>query len=224
MGIWNNSRSMVAATAAVMLLSSSAEAAQLLTNGDFSAGLAGWTPTTTANGVANHAAAIFNVTGSGPQSAAELKVGVASFSFGNPAAGGGLLQNFASAGGLGVFSASIAALGGPLNTNSEGGIFTVLLNGVEKDRIQVGTIGANVTVRSRLSFTDTLLAGNNSLEIRAVRPFLANDTPRQYFTNVSLVGAAVPETATWAMFIAGFGLVGASLRRRSAAAAVIAQI
>lgn len=34
------------------------------------------------------------------------------------------------------------------------------------------------------------------------------------FTNVSVIGTAVPEPASWAMMIAGFGLVGAAMRRR----------
>lgn len=216
MGIWNNAAIVLAVSVAAMVVSPAARAAQLVANGDFSAGLTGWTATTTANGVGNQAAATFDVTGSGPQGAAELKVGVVTFEFGVPAAGGGLLQSFSATGGLGVFNASIAALGGGLNANGEGGIFTVLLNGVEKDRFQVGFIAANSTVRSTLSFTDSLLAGTNTLELRAVRPFLVADTPRQYFTNVSLVGAAVPEAATWAMFIVGFGLIGTSLRRRAA--------
>lgn len=34
---------------------------------------------------------------------------------------------------------------------------------------------------------------------------------------LSQVAGAVPETATWVMMVAGFGLVGASVRRRSRA-------
>lgn len=34
------------------------------------------------------------------------------------------------------------------------------------------------------------------------------------FTNVSVIESAVPEPASWAMMIAGFGLVGAAMRRR----------
>lgn len=217
MGIGNTSRFMLAAFAAAMVVSTPVQAAQLLTNGDFAAGLAGWTLTTTANGVANHAAATFDVTGSGVQSAGELKVGVVDFNFDVPPAGGGFLQSFTSTGGPGVFSASIAALGGSDN-NIQGGIFSVLLNGVEKDSFTVGLINVNAIVRSTLSFTDALLVGTNTIELRAVRPFLASNTPQQYFTNVSLVGAAVPEAATWAMFIAGFGIVGTTLRRRTAVA------
>ncbi len=37
--------------------------------------------------------------------------------------------------------------------------------------------------------------------------------------NSASVGGAVPEPATWAMLIAGFGLVGAAVRRRAAVAA-----
>lgn len=41
-----------------------------------------------------------------------------------------------------------------------------------------------------------------------------------YLDNVSL--AAVPEAATWAMMLGGFGLVGAAMRRRDSAAVVAA--
>lgn len=37
------------------------------------------------------------------------------------------------------------------------------------------------------------------------------------FDNVAIQTAAVPEPTTWALMIGGFGLVGASMRRRSAA-------
>jgi hypothetical protein len=33
------------------------------------------------------------------------------------------------------------------------------------------------------------------------------------------VGGAIPEPATWAMLLTGFGLVGANMRRRAAATA-----
>lgn len=38
-------------------------------------------------------------------------------------------------------------------------------------------------------------------------------------TSITVNGIAVPEAATWAMMIAGFGLIGGALRRRRAAAA-----
>jgi len=39
----------------------------------------------------------------------------------------------------------------------------------------------------------------------------------RYSLNIAAVGAAVPETATWAMMIGGFGMVGAAMRRRRTA-------
>lgn len=201
---------------ASVVVSPAAMAAQLVTNGNFASGLTGWTPTTTLNGVTNLAAASFDVTGSGVQTAARLNAG--QVVFGGPAAGGGLLQDFASAGGVGSFTVAIAAYRNTATgSNLEGGIFSVLLNGVEKDSFQVGFIGNDQTIRSTLSFSDVLNAGNNTLELRVVRPSLAtfDATLTQYFTNASMVGAAVPEPATWAMFVLGFGAVGWSMRRRT---------
>ena len=37
--------------------------------------------------------------------------------------------------------------------------------------------------------------------------------------NPQAVGGAIPEPATWAMLLTGFGLVGATMRRRAAATA-----
>lgn len=211
----NLAKSMIAAAAVLLFAASSASAAELVTNGDFASGLAGWTVSTTPNGVANATPASFDVTGSGSQTAARLNVGVAVFDFDVPPAGGGLVQTFVSAGGQGVFNASIAAQGGQQFTNLDGGTFSVWLNGIEKDSFAAGQIGPLAIIRSTLSFSDTLLAGSNTIELRVVRPYTANnDTPFQYFTSVSLLGAAVPEPANWAMMILGFGLVGATLRRR----------
>jgi hypothetical protein len=201
-----------------LIVTAPATAAQLIGNGDFSQGLTGWTVTTTSNGVANATPASFDVTGSGTQTAARLNVGVAIFVFDVPPAGGSLVRNFVSAGGQGVFGASIAAQGQQFN-NLDGGTFSVWLNGVQKDSFAAGQIGAGEIVRSSLSFTETLLAGNNSLEIRIVRPFSTSaNSPFQYVTNVSMLGS-VPEPTTWALMILGFGLVGVSMRHRPVSAA-----
>lgn len=205
----------VVAVILLLIVPVPATAAQLINNGDFSQGLTGWTVTTTPNGVANAAPASFDVAGSGSQTAARFNVGVVNFDFGVPAAGGGVVQSFVSAGGQGVFSASIAAQGQQF-TNLDGGTFSVWLNGVQKGSFATGQIGAGATVRSTLLFSDTLLTGSNSLEIRIVRPFISSvNSPFQYVTNVSMLGA-VPEATTWAMMILGFGIVGVSMRRRNA--------
>ena len=51
-----------------------------------------------------------------------------------------------------------------------------------------------------------------------VTVLFTDDSAGKSFT-LTYGGAAVPEPATWAMMIAGFGLVGSSLRRRRAIAA-----
>jgi hypothetical protein len=41
-----------------------------------------------------------------------------------------------------------------------------------------------------------------------------NDSLGGYLDDISLVGSAIPEPATWAMMLGGFGLVGGAMRRR----------
>jgi hypothetical protein len=48
---------------------------------------------------------------------------------------------------------------------------------------------------------------------------LAVDDRTAFIDNVSIATTAVPEASTWAMLLAGFGLVGLAARRRSAAVA-----
>ena len=48
---------------------------------------------------------------------------------------------------------------------------------------------------------------------------LANNDSTAFIDNVSLATNAVPEPASWALMIAGFGLTGAAMRRRRVAAA-----
>ena len=51
-------------------------------------------------------------------------------------------------------------------------------------------------------------------DVPCSRPSLVRTTITGYVSSLPL-GGAVPEPATWAMLIAGFGLVGTSLRRRA---------
>lgn len=85
---------------------------------------------------------------------------------------------------------------------------------------------ANAFVTQTISGFPTILAGikNSFNEGFFVRNDPAYTLVRTYpgnelsFDHVSIVtsSGAVPEAATWAMMILGFGLVGASLRRRTA--------
>jgi hypothetical protein len=94
------------------------------------------------------------------------------------------------------------------------------------------SVDLNFTDQSGTVFSDTfaLVNGQNF--------FSALATNNQLITNVSFtmngdaadlrqvriggLGAVIPEPATWAMMIAGFGLVGGALRRRKDQQAVLA--
>jgi hypothetical protein len=72
-----------------------------------------------------------------------------------------------------------------------------------------------VTLRSTLGFTTNLSAGSHTISLQATRLFApGRGVASQYFDHVSLDVVAVPEPATWAITLVGFGLLGASLRHR----------
>ncbi|MBB5687190.1 PEPxxWA-CTERM sorting domain-containing protein [Sphingobium boeckii] len=211
-----------------------AHATELLQNGNFSSGLTGWTsyvtsvdygtisPTTPNSGgspytVQQAETASFNVTGSGTSNALWLNAGEYQTRpgqfFGQNYEGGGVSQIFTSLAGLATFTADIAFWGTRTDT---GGIFSVLLDGVALDAYDFGTTVAGTT-RNTLSFSTNLSAGQHTLQLQVVRPYgPAKDVRGQYFDNVTLDQvAAVPEPATWAMMITGFGFVGGAMRRKA---------
>lgn len=74
--------------------------------------------------------------------------------------------------------------------------------------------GAAAFKHYELSFTPT---ANGTLNLYFATP--SGDNVGPLLDNVLVLSGAVPEPATWAMMIAGFGLVGSTLRRRRAIAA-----
>ncbi len=67
----------------------------------------------------------------------------------------------------------------------------------------------NLFFNSPLTSTGTALNQTTSETQKGYNRYLTSGS-------VSAVAGAVPEPATWAMMIAGFGLVGAAMRRRAA--------
>ena len=211
-----------------------AGAAEVVQNGDFSSGLTGWTSYTTANGTIaelpsspgapapqNASVVSFDTAGSGANSALLLNAGAYLPPYGSSQQGGGVFQTFTTTGGIATFSSSIAAYS--RTGNMAGGVLSVLLDGVVLDSFDFADIAAGATERGALGFTTDLAAGTYTLSLQATRPFApGRSVNSQYFDNVSLdvAAAAVPEPATWAMMIIGFGGVGFAMRRRSRNAAI----
>jgi len=221
----------LACAAAFTLSAFSAQAQEVLTNGNFESGLAGWTSYTTANGTIaelpslpgapapqSASVASFNVTGSGASKALFLNAGKYLPPYGSgPQEGGGVSQMFTlTTAGLASFSADVAAQFNSMSGSFGLGLVSVLIDGVVMDSYEFpGVASGPATLRSTLEFTTNLSAGTHTISLQATRLFApGRGVTAQYFDNASLVVTAVPEPAAWGMLIGGFGLVGAAMRRR----------
>jgi len=202
--------SIIAAVAALAATSPVA-AANLITNGNFETGtLSGWT-------LADSGSGSWFVIGNGAGTA------ISGFPTPTLAAGGSFvaMTDQSNPGshnlsqtltlGAGAFVLSFAARG--VDQSGSGGAadqqYIVTVDGT--------TVAGAIlnSAWSDFSFNLNLAAGSHTIA------FQENDR-RGYYTggldNVSLT-AAVPEAATWAMMVVGFGLVGVAARRRSATVA-----
>lgn len=222
-----------AGVAVLALAAVPASSIEVLSNGGFGSGLAGWTSYTTANGTIaenpstptqaqpqSASVVSFDVRGSGASDALFLNAGKINGFYGiAPAEGGGVSQTFTTTGGLATFTADIAGL----YTRTSGflglGVMSVLLDGVEFASYDLGGGSSGpVTIRSTLGFTTNLSAGDHVLSLQATRLFApGRGVASQYFDNVSLDVTAVPEPASWVMMLTGFGLSGFAMRRRNRA-------
>jgi hypothetical protein len=229
---------LLCATLLTVSLAGTAQAGPVLINGNFQNGLTGWTAYTTANGTiaelpstpgapAPQTASVvsFDVKGTGASNALFLNAGKINGPYNSaPGEGGGVSQIFTTVGGVATFSADIAALYTRTSGASGLGLISVLIDGVLLDSHDFGDVpGGPVTLRSTLGFTTNLSAGSHTISLQATRLFApARGVASQYFDNVSLDVVAVPEPATWAITLVGFGLMGASLRHRRRSMAAVA--
>lgn len=107
----------------------------------------------------------------------------------------------------GVYTLSFYYSDRPGVAASSNGI-DVLLNGSSILSV-AGGLGGGSTVWSFKSVNFTAAAG----DVLTFAALGTSDSYGGYLDNVMLSG--VPEPTTWAMMIAGFGLIGAAMRRRS---------
>lgn len=105
------------------------------------------------------------------------------------------------------FSAASAVISGAWGIDNDGEIF---LNGVSTGITLTGSNTANFNVLHNFTISSGFVAGINTLS------FVNFDSgpPAALRTDNLVLTADVPEATTWAMLIAGFGIVGAASRRR----------
>ena len=108
------------------------------------------------------------------------------------------------------YKANTASLSGLWGVDNDGEIF---LNGVSTGITLLGSDTANFNILHNFSVGSGFVAGINTL---TVAMFDSGSPAAVRLDGLSLSADVVPEPASWMMLIAGFGLVGAAQRRRSA--------
>ena len=89
--------------------------------------------------------------------------------------------------------------------NDSAGVVGLLMEGVAADGIPDHLTNFSAAMSGDGQFFDEHTLTNNTTEV----PFEADHI------DITRVGGAVPEPATWALMISGFGVAGAALRRRA---------
>ena len=196
-----------------LALCACAAQANLITNGDFEGGtFSGWSLFTTDHGTLGPIGnpnlpqvLSFDTAGSGASRAAAFSVGERT-PIGSQD-GGGIYQSFSAPAGQLSISLDIAANLSVPEQNSEGGVFSLLLDDVVLDTFRVGQIFGD-TVRHTLSASGNFGAGMHELRILITRPAIPAEILTQYIDNVVVAGAQVPEPGSLGLLaIAMAGLV-----------------
>ncbi len=200
--------------ALLVVVAAQAGATNLITNGSFESGdFSNWTLGTTANGTAGDGFPIVTGWPLGGMNAWEGEVGEVSFD--GTQQGATLTQTFMSAGGSAMLSLDWA-VSAPYAGNSDGGEFTMLLNGVQIAQYDTNTVNQGDLLNGILSATANLNNGMNTLEIDITRRYIsvADLTPLQYVTGVDVEGSPVPEPGSLVLLGSGvLGLAGVMRRK-----------
>ena len=209
--------------------------AGVVVNGDFQTGnLTGWTSYTTAYGpgtgtngtcagsVPCPIVTVFDTTGTGASNAAQFNVGLATGTpGGSDYEGGGIVQNISLSPGAFNVSLDWAVDNLFTGTNSDGGEFTILLDGTALKFFDTGSVGSGAVVRGTLSVGTTIATGGTyQLAVEVTRPWTPAPDLTQYVDNVTTSGAAtgggaVPEPSGWELAVGGMVLIAGYRRLRT---------
>ena len=169
---------------------------QLITNGDFETGtLSGWTVANTENGVGAPGSVVtVDIDGPGPlnpSQAATFMVGQAVFASGVQEGIEMSQQIPLQAGVTYTFDMDWSAQRLSTSNNSQGGVFTVIVDGNQIAQQAAGTVSASVPKYGHINAQYTPAAsGTATLVIRITRPFMSPGDLSQYVDNITLTGPA----------------------------------
>ncbi len=109
-----------------------------------------------------------------------------------------------------TFASPIKAFGGFFNL-TPGGVAQLLRFSI--DGVDVGTQTASVSGFQFFGFSSTTAFSS----VKIVAGTGSGNAETYHLDNLRFAAAAVPEPATWAMMILGFGLIGGAMRSRQTA-------
>lgn len=193
--------------AAGILLCGPALSNDIISNGNFNAGLTGWTVFTTPNGTAGvgePTVTSFTPPGDSPVNAVQFDAGQLS-SMANDWEGAGISQTFTASGGLLDISAGIGVQGGT-SFNLAGGQVNLLLDSQPVAGYSFGPVDSGQIAASTITYSQLVASGPHTLSIEFLRPYSSDSTsPFQYAFDVQ-ANDEVPEPSSKVLF--GFGLFG----------------
>ena len=195
----------IAAATLLALTALPATAAELITNGNFEAGATGFTTTGNVAVISGADYVTFAVGSGSPAAQANH---FASFGSDNAAGTGVVFQSFATVLGQ-IYTLSFDY--GAFNSTSQQ--LSYSLTGLPGANVLPITAGTSNLDSLFTNFTTSFTGAGGPTILSFQSTSTAGDNADILLDNVSVTGP-VPEPATWAMMLMGFGMVGVGVRRR----------